>query len=247
MAIPEYLLIVLDTTDSTNNYAMRLIDANKAHHGMVIAARNQLEGKGQRGKTWLDAAGESLLMSIIVLPNRAIHEQFSFSAAIAVAIAKVLQNLNNRWDVRIKWPNDLIINDKKAGGILIENVLRGSQWTNSVIGLGLNVKQLSFPGELPFATSLKIASEADYDLTALRNELWSNIMDAIEALAPKDSVMREYNELLYKHGAMQGFSNHDGRWEARILTANSDGTLAVQLEDGTIVNYQHGQIVWEWN
>ena len=122
MALSEYPIIELDSIDSTNNYAMQLIDANKAQHGLTIVAQKQLAGKGQRGNTWADTPGESLLMSIIAMPDRAIHEQFVFSASVAVAIAKVLQKLNNNWQVNVKWPNDIIVNDKKAGGILIENV-----------------------------------------------------------------------------------------------------------------------------
>ena len=134
-------IIELDSIDSTNNYAMQLIDANKAQHGLTIVTQSQSEGKGQRGKTWLDAPGQSLLMSIIIHPKKEINDQFVFNAAVAVAIANVLQKSNHNWDIRIKWPNDIIINAKKAGGILIENILRGSRWTHSVVGLGLNVKQ----------------------------------------------------------------------------------------------------------
>ncbi len=225
---------------------MQLIDANKAQQGMTIVAQSQVSGKGQRGKTWIDAPGQSLLMSIIVVPGRRIPEQFVFNASIASAIADVLQKSHTNWRVHIKWPNDIIINDKKAGGILIENVLRGSRWTHSVVGLGINVKQDHFPDSLPFATSLQIAAGIDFNLVKLRDELRESIMLCTVCPLPAEKVMARYNELLYKRTQNQNFNNAGKIVAATILNAHSDGTIELQLEDGTTAFYQHGQMTWEW-
>ena len=239
-------IIELDSIDSTNNYAMQLIDANKAQQGMTIVAQSQFSGKGQRGKTWIDAPGQSLLMSIIVVPGRRIQEQFVFNAAIASAIADVLQRSYTNWNVHIKWPNDMIINDKKAGGILIENVLRGSSWAYSVVGLGLNIKQIHFPETLPFATSLKLASGTDFNVTRLRDDLREAIMLCTVCPPPAEKTMAHYNDLLYKRNQKQKFSDNGTVWEATLLNTHTDGTLEVQLGDGAIVFYHHGQVMWEW-
>ena len=241
----EMPIIELDSIDSTNNYAMQLIDADKAQHGLTITARSQTGGKGQRGKSWIDKPGESLLMSLITTPKLLISEQFLFNASVAVAIANILQKLNTTWKIKIKWPNDIIINDKKAGGILIENVLRGSRWVYSVIGIGLNIKQVDFPVELPFATSLKIGSGIDFEIAEIRDFLIENILFTIAASDLKEN-MKKYNEYLYKSGGQQLFSDNNSKWEATILNANNDGTISVQMEDGTIVSYYHGQVLWEW-
>ena len=239
-------IIELDSVDSTNNYAMQLIDADKAQQGMTIVTRSQTNGKGQRGKTWIDKPGQSLLMSIIISPKLLISEQFIFNATIAVTIANVLQNLDNDWSVRIKWPNDIIINDKKAGGILIENIFRGSLWAHSVIGLGLNIAQTNFDAELPYATSLKIASGRDFDNVEIRNSIRESILLVATNPLSEEISMKKYNEYLYKGGQKQTFSNNNTKWEVNILNANADGTLCVQLEDGTILSYYHGQATWEW-
>jgi len=225
---------------------MRLIDADKAQPGMTIVAQSQTEGKGQRGKTWADTPGQSLLMSVITMPGAAISTQFAFNAVIATAIADVLDRLYGSWDLHIKWPNDIIINDRKAGGILIENVLRGSRWTHCVIGLGINVKQERFPPELPFATSLKIESGQDINMIALRDNLRMGLTDCSNCPVPAAASMKRYNEYLYKRGRKQRFSDSSGTFEATIIEACSDGTLQVQLADGSIAFYQHGQVVWEW-
>jgi BirA family transcriptional regulator, biotin operon repressor / biotin---[acetyl-CoA-carboxylase] ligase len=244
--LPEIPIIELNSIDSTNNYAMQLIDANKAQHGLTIVAQSQSGGKGQRGKTWIDAPGQSLLMSIITMPAQAVKEQFVFNASVTVAIVKVLQFLYSNWDIKIKWPNDIIINDKKAGGILIENVLRGSKWAYSVIGLGLNVKQEYFPAALPHATSLKIASGASFEIAQLCTLIRENILMEIALPRTAETKMSLYNGYLYKKGCRQRFTNSAGQWEATILNVHTDGSIEVQLENGTIVFYHHGQVLWDW-
>ncbi len=237
-------IIELDSVDSTNNYAMRLIDGNTAQPGMTIVAGSQTGGKGQRGKAWADKPGESLLMSMIIAPVHTLNCQFLFNAAVAVAIANVLRKLHTGWDVAIKWPNDIIINDKKAGGILIENVLRGSTWAYSIVGFGLNVRQAGFSADLPFAISLKIASGLEFDMQALRQAICSEVIAATSVPLPENGQMQLYNSYLYRQGMLQAFTDGPDTWYATILNAMPDGTLQVQLEYGMIVNYTHGQVAW---
>jgi BirA family transcriptional regulator, biotin operon repressor / biotin---[acetyl-CoA-carboxylase] ligase len=244
--LSNFTIIELDIVDSTNNYAMLLIDADKAQYGMTIVANSQTGGKGQRGKTWVDTPGQSLLMTVITDPSRPITDQFVFNSSVAVTIANVLQQLCSNWTIHIKWPNDIIINDKKAGGILIENILRGNKWTHCVIGLGLNVSHEEFPAELPFATSLKMASGTDFKMAVLRDSLAENIVAATSRHLPGVAIMNEYNKYLYRKGQKQSFNDGNGDWDATILKAKDDGTLELQLEDGTIHSYRHGQVLWNW-
>ncbi len=246
MGNADLRLIELDYVDSTNNYAMQLIDDDKAQPGMTIVTRSQGQGKGQRGRVWVDEPGQSLLMSVIATPKQAVWEQFVFSASVAVAIANVLQKFLPTANVRIKWPNDIIINDKKAAGILIENVLRGSNWTHSVIGLGLNVKQATFPETLPYATSVELVSGQEVDIAQLRDRIREHILAAVLYPAPSGRIMEAYNDYLYKRNEQQLFSNFDGNWYGLLLHARTDGSLEVQLQDGKVVCYQHGQVKWEW-
>jgi len=239
-------IIELDTIDSTNNYAMQLIDADTAQPGLTVIAKEQTHGKGQRGRQWKDAAGESLLMSIICCPDCPLDEQFIFNGAVAVAIAEVLTHLYEGWDVRIKWPNDIIINDKKAGGVLIENILRGSKWSYSIIGFGLNIAQDSFPAELPFATSLKIASGKSFSIPEVFRLLRQNILKRACASLSVKEVMTEYNGFLYRKDCPQKFTDGSEEWVAVIKSAGSNGMLQVQLADGSILHYNHGVAQWKW-
>ncbi len=225
---------------------MALIDADKAQHGLTITARQQTAGKGQRGRQWLDVPGQSLLMSIIVTPKHKLEAQFAFNASVAVALAEVLLELYKEWSIYIKWPNDIIINDKKAGGVLIENIIRGSHWVYSIVGIGLNILQTGFPDELPYATSLKIASGADFNLTDVRDEVRNRILEYTSGNISSELILQRYNELLYKKGSSQNFTDGAHEWQAIIKSTNLDGTLQVQLADGSITHYKHGTATWKW-
>jgi BirA family transcriptional regulator, biotin operon repressor / biotin---[acetyl-CoA-carboxylase] ligase len=245
-ALSDLAIIELNTIDSTNNYAMQLIDANKAYHGLTVSAQTQTGGKGQRGKVWVDRPGECLLMSIILVPKCDIKDQFTFNAAISVAIANVLQKLDENWHIYIKWPNDMIVNDKKAGGILIENVIRGSKWTHCIVGIGINIRQEKFHVELPFATSLRMASGREFDTKMVRDEIIESILPISGLFNYRSDHLEQYNSLLYKKGKKQKFSDAKGAWEGTVLNVQNNGTLEVQLENGAHVFYQHGQVEWVW-
>jgi len=225
---------------------MRLVDADTAQPGMTVIATEQTQGKGQRGRQWTDIARQSLLMSIICAPDCPLDEQFVFNGAVAVAVAEVLNGLYEGWDIRIKWPNDIIINDKKAGGILIENVLRGNSWSYSVIGLGLNIAQTGFPSSLPFATSLKVASGREFDVKEIFELIRRNIL--LKACSSLDihGIMKDYNDYLYRKDLEQKFTDGSQEWVAIIRSAGGDGMLQVQLADGSVLHYSHGVAHWKW-
>jgi BirA family transcriptional regulator, biotin operon repressor / biotin---[acetyl-CoA-carboxylase] ligase len=245
-AILDAPIIEIDTIDSTNNYAMRLIDADTALPGLTIVAREQTAGRGQRGKHWTDVPGESLLMSIVVQPQHQLNDQFAFNACVTNAIVEVMLNAYENWEVQVKWPNDIIINDKKAGGVLIENVLRGNSWAYSIIGFGLNVHQKEWAAELPYATSLAIAGGRSFDMTALRDMLRNKILLNVYQPAPPNEVIKIYNEYLYRRGKWQSFTNEADEWKALICEASADGKLLVRLADGTDAVYTHGTVNWNW-
>lgn len=225
---------------------MRLADADTAQPGLTITAASQTGGKGQRGKTWEDEPGQSLLMSIITSPDCGLDEQFLFNACVATAIADVLQALDEHWDVRIKWPNDIMVNDKKAGGVLIENVLRGNKWVWAIVGLGLNVLQNHFPPELPYATSLKIASGKNYLIDDLLDRIRRKILETTVHISNPIAIMDRYNAWLFRKGEKQEFYNDDIVVKAMVMQAMPNGQLEVALEDGTIIYYTHGTVNWRW-
>ena len=148
-------IIWLERVDSTNDEARRHI--SEIDNLSVVSALEQTKGRGQRGNTWLSLAGENLTFSLIVKDFRIkSNEQSAISQATALSLTKLLGRYGI--EARIKWPNDIYTGDNKICGILIENSLKGMEIDWSIIGIGLNVNQTSFPDHLPNPTSMRLCT-----------------------------------------------------------------------------------------
>ncbi|MEO7802146.1 MAG: biotin--[acetyl-CoA-carboxylase] ligase [Ginsengibacter sp.] len=222
--------IILETVDSTNNYAMGIIDVGLAEHGFTVMALEQTGGKGRQGKTWLSPAGQNLMFSIIMSTDKlTIQQQFKFTAAIALACVSFIRNLlTTITKFKVKWPNDIFINDRKAGGILIENKIQGSTWRWAVVGVGLNVNQIDFTDELKkSATSLKMETGNDYDLEEFGRRLSRELITTIENLLTisTETVMNDYNYLLFKKDEKVKLKKDNMVFETTIKSVDSSGNL----------------------
>jgi len=143
-------LIELASIDSTNIYAMDQVHQGLALSGSCYSADFQTAGKGQHGRNWESEKGENLLLSYVLelkqLKSDKIWtpaDQMGFSAAVALGARAFFTSFAGE-ETKIKKPNDIYWGDRKAGGILIENLVRGKDWTWTVIGIGMNINQGSF-------------------------------------------------------------------------------------------------------
>lgn len=223
--VPKNLLI-LDSVDSTNNYAMALIKKREIQGEIAIFAREQTHGKGRRGKHWESNKSENIMLSVAVpMPWLEISRQFELSAAAALSCHDLLKNflLANLF---IKWPNDIFFNDSKAGGILIENVIKGKIWQWAVIGIGLNINQEIFENEI-IATSLKLATGKKYDVIQLAEKLYSIILKRIEELKKGNfqKMLKEYNAHLYAKGKLVKLKKQNVVFETKIVGVSFSGEL----------------------
>ena len=166
-------LIELSTIDSTNIYAMAQIKAGLAKSGSCYTADFQTNGKGQHGRVWESNKGQNLLCSYILelntldaLKNWTPADQIGFSAAIALGARAFFAAFAGS-ETKIKKPNDIYFSDRKAGGILIENLVRGQEWTWAVIGIGMNINQTEFSPE-----ALNSVSSNPISLQEITNQSW---------------------------------------------------------------------------
>lgn len=235
--------------DSTNNYAMKLIDDGLASNGVVVWALAQSQGKGRRGKQWLSNEGENLMMSLIVQPTKDLQKQpFLLNVLVALVLCDYVAHLVPDASVCIKWPNDIYINDKKTAGILIENTFRGMNWTSAVIGIGLNVHQTEFPPQLINATSLKLFTNNDFELLELLADLRAGILNKISNINSQNemAILNSYNERLYRKGQLQLFMDiqTNENFEGKILSVSENGDLQVKVQDEER-SYSFGSISWQ--
>jgi BirA family biotin operon repressor/biotin-[acetyl-CoA-carboxylase] ligase len=170
-------LIELSEIDSTNMYAMEQIHAQKALSGSVYQTDFQTNGKGQHGRIWESHRGENLLCTYVLELNALKQgknwvpsEQLGLSAAVALGTQAFFMEFAGE-ETKIKKPNDIYWRDRKAGGILIENIVRGTDWTWTVIGIGLNINQTQFSNEAGNPVSLKQITGKDWDIKTMQKKL----------------------------------------------------------------------------
>jgi BirA family biotin operon repressor/biotin-[acetyl-CoA-carboxylase] ligase len=134
-------IIRLDHTDSTNAYLQRLLNSGYNSEGLVVTAEFQNSGRGQKGTEWHSSPGANLLLSILLTPGfLPPDKQFALSQTIALAVRKTVMSALIGYDVDIKWPNDIWVEEKKVAGILIENTIQGIVLKYSIVGIGINIQ-----------------------------------------------------------------------------------------------------------
>ena len=180
-------LIELSSVDSTNIYAMEQIRLGKAISGSCYNTPFQTHGKGQHGRVWESEKGQNLLCSYVLelkslnpAKNWGPEDQKGLSAAVAIG-AKAFFGANAGDETLIKLPNDIYWRDRKAGGILIENSLRGTEWTWAVIGIGFNINQTSFSPDAPNPVSLRQITGRQWEIARLQTELSKALTKSIQA------------------------------------------------------------------
>ena len=233
---------ILNTVDSTNNYAMGRIHDGCAKHGMLWFANEQTAGKGQRGKAWTMEKGKNIAMSLVLEPNRLqITNQFHLSAAVALACFEFFSAYGGE-ETKIKWPNDLFWRDRKAGGILIENKFKGKAWKWAVVGIGININQTQFDNFLIKAVSLKEITGIFFNNIDLAKELHALLMKNLGELNTAENIMEQYNEHLYKINKNVTLKNKDIKFETVIKGVNEEGQLITV--DSIEHRFNFGEVEW---
>ncbi len=232
-------IIKLDAIDSTNDFLKELAKNQTMESFTTVVARAQNNGRGQMGTTWVSEPDKNLIMSILLkdIPLK-IENVFVLNALVSVAIVEAIGPLKIP-NLSVKWPNDIMSESKKIGGILVENSLKTDTTITSVIGLGLNVNQLDFT-QLPNASSLMIQSGAEFKV----DELMMRVLDQMKLLYPL-VVEAKYHELwehyhhhLFRKDIPTVFEDTSKkRFMGIIERVNPQGKLEVRLENDVIASY----------
>lgn len=235
---PMPIFSILDRVDSTNNYAMGMVHAGMAKHGMTWFARFQTAGKGQRSKQWQSEPDRNIMMSIVLkTDDYRIEKTYAFNATIAVACCTFLMKMTGE-DFKIKWPNDLMWRDRKAGGILIENIIRGKEWLWSIAGIGININQTDFEN-LEQAISIKEITQVNYDVIDMAKQLQKWLIDA--TLTPDPEIMNLYNNMLFKRGEEVKFKKNAVVFSGMVDYVDEFGQLHLSNHPESI---SFGELQW---
>ncbi|MDX9883307.1 MAG: biotin--[acetyl-CoA-carboxylase] ligase [Prolixibacteraceae bacterium] len=229
----ENNIVVLPKTDSTNNYANRQLLESEVGEGTVFLAYCQENGRGQINNRWESEAGKNLTFSLVLKPDfLEITDQFMISKVVALGIHAGLKGYAGH--LKIKWPNDIYADDRKLGGILIENSIMSGRITNSVVGIGLNINQEKFVSDAPNPISLKQLTGKDYDLMPLLNQLTENIFSFYGLLKNGNFgvINQLFEEKMYRFGEKYRYKCDGAEFTGTITGVNEIGQLLITDEHG---------------
>ncbi len=222
--------VFIKQTHSTNALLREMLREYKLPEKFLVRTDFQMAGKGQSGNSWESEAGKNLLFSMVLYPSQiAIEEQFIISQLVGVAIKKTLDKYADGFS--IKWPNDIYWNDKKIGGILIENSLQSGKIKWTVIGVGLNINQKAFISDAPNPVSLCQITGKRIARKPVLNDICNNIGN-LYILMDYSEIRKGYSESLYRKESFHAFRAEGETLEARIDKIYPDGKLELETKAG---------------
>lgn len=232
-------IIKLDAIGSTNVYLKNLLANLNLENFTVVVTENQTAGKGQRGAVWSSEPCSNLTFSVLVKDLLVgIEAIYDLNVAVSLSVFKAVKSIGVE-GLSIKWPNDILADNKKVGGILIENIIKSNGDIFSIVGIGINVNQKNF-GELSQATSLFNVLGRELDKEVLMNAVLKQLKYYFNSLrnGHKQEVWKEYHANLYRLGVPSAFELMSGdRFMGIIQKVSQQGTLVVLSEDGEVQEY----------
>ena len=237
-------IIKLDAIDSTNSYLKKIILNKDVSDSTIVTAKFQTKGKGQLGTNWQSEDSKNLIFSIYKKDlGIKVKDQFIISIIISLALIKTLKK-NNLQNLCIKWPNDIMSDNKKICGILIENIVKEKHIKYAIIGIGLNVNQTIFDN-LPNASSIKKITGNTHNKDEILKELANNINRSFEMIYSSSSeiIFKKYEELLYRINKPSTFKNLKGEnFTGFIKGVTKLGKLNVMLDDNKLESFDLKEI-----
>ncbi len=243
-------IIHLKSVDSTNSYASELLRQNSIPEGSLIYTFEQTNGRGQRGSTWESEPNKNIALSLILYPSfLSLEKQYLLtkitSLAVADLMAEMLESTEKNGRIKIKWPNDIYVGEKKIGGILIENSLRESQLQSSIIGIGININQTHFKTTNQ-STSIALLANKEFDLKLIMERLCVYIEARYLQLKANKlgNIDFEYLQRLYRLNTWNHFSSNNELFEGKITGVSDSGKLQVILKSEEIREFDLKEIIF---
>jgi BirA family transcriptional regulator, biotin operon repressor / biotin---[acetyl-CoA-carboxylase] ligase len=238
---PPFIIHHFTSIDSTNDQLKKLVGAPE--FSCVVADR-QTAGKGRHGRTWHSAEGEGLYLSILLCPRGPASNIPSLSLMAGVAVAEVLRERAVP-GVDIKWPNDVLVNERKVCGILVEGTSSGSEDHRIILGIGVNLNHRFFPQKLSqTATSLMIETGNPVAVAEFRDQLLERIAHWYEKWIVGDEVISRFQQLSsYAKGKMVIVTLDDEQITGQTAGLTATGALRIATGDGTVKQIIAGDVM----
>ena len=226
-------ILHFDNVESTNTTANEMLIQEKIEEGFAIVSSFQEAGKGMDTNQWESEFGKNLLLSFLVCPDfLKPEEQFFLNKVVSLAVADLVKEKLPRMEVKIKWPNDIYVEDRKIAGILINNSIIGNKMSSSVIGIGLNVNQTVFESDAPNPVSLKmlLKKECKLDLILYRLSDYINLRFR-GLMRDRSKIDKAYLKKLYRFDTFANYKIGAKVIEAKITGLDKYGKLCLETKD----------------
>lgn len=220
-----------DNTESTNRLAMHLIEQENADNGLAIITDHQTAGIGYGSNLWESEPNKNLTVSYIYKPFQVpATAQFFLNKAVSLSLYDLISDLCPNQVVKIKWPNDVYVGEKKIAGILINNIISGHYISYSILGIGLNINQEKFGSRIPNPTSLKILNGIEYKVDEIFNSLCIALNKRFNSFIMNDyeKIDSDYLYNLFRMKESNYFLINDEKVEARIIDVDEYGRLILE-------------------
>jgi BirA family biotin operon repressor/biotin-[acetyl-CoA-carboxylase] ligase len=237
-------IIKLSATNSTNDYLKDLARQTSLENWTVVWSKNQTEGRGQQDNKWFTEKDNNLTISILINKNPVHYKhQFYLNRIVSLAILKVIQDKISA-SFSVKWPNDIMAENKKIAGILIENTIKQEYIVQSIIGIGLNVNQKKFPKVLPNAISMQQLTGQYFDIEALMIKIVEAIQDfyAIDSKSDVSYINDTYEQFLFNKNKISVFKKENYLFNGVIKGVSPKGKLCLMHENKQICCYNSHEI-----
>lgn len=238
-------LYFFEEIDSTNTKAKQLAETG-ASSGTLVVSNMQTSGKGRRGRHWDSPSDTGVFMTLILKPNMNPSKASMLTLVMALAVVKACNEIVESSSCYIKWPNDIVLNNKKICGILTEMSAEMDYINHIVIGIGINANVASFPEELKEkATSIKIENENEVKRALLINRILVHFEQEYETFMQNKSLkeqLQEYNKFLINKDKEVTIIEHSNQYQGVALGIDEAGELLVKKEDGKVEAVYAGEV-----
>lgn len=241
-------LIYLNETQSTNNYATGRLQTEPLDEGTVVLTFRQTNGRGQATNIWESEDNSNLTFSLILRPDfLPASAQFLLSQVVSLGLAEYLSTETE--GVAIKWPNDILIKERKIAGMLIENSIMGNNIAWTVAGIGLNLNQQNFRDYLPQAVSLTNITGKIYNPEKVLDGLFSAIMAKYSILITGQTnvIQEQYLRKLFRINEWWHYRAEGKTFEARITGTDEYGRLMLEDRNGEVTIWPFKGVEMGWD
>ena len=237
-------IIKLNAIDSTNSYLKDLCSKKKLDDYTVVMAEHQTNGRGQMGTVWQTESSKNLTISVFKeISYLGIENNYFISMATALGVCRALKRLQLP-KLKVKWPNDILSENLKISGILIESIIKNNELKSAVLGIGINVNQKYFQN-LPQASSLHLLTGKVYNIDEVLMEVLEGLKIYFGKLEKGElgGVKAEYEGQLFRLHKPSTFQLENGAFITGYINGvNSSGKLEVLMENAIIKTFDFKEL-----